>query len=263
MTQTKIKLLLVFLSTLFLLMPFQTIASAQSTNQKQFVYDYAHLLSNQQKEQLEILSKKLSEERNTAFLIITLNGTDNKGFVRYLQDFYDEQAPGYDKEHGNTAILLIDLEERDVFLTGFKKAEEYLDQDRLAKIRKSITPELSAGNYYEAFTSYLNLANEYMGYEPGVNPDNLLFKWWFQLIASISIAAIIVAIMAFRSGGRVTVSEKNYLNSAQSGVVDQRDQYVRTTVSKVKKPSNNSGGGGGGGGTTRGGHSYSGSSGKF
>lgn len=247
------KMLVLILAVLFLLMPFHSIANAQSTNQKQFVYDYAQLLTSEEKAQLESLSSKLSEERNTAFLIITLNGTDNQDIVDYTKEFYDEQAPGYDKKHGNTAMLLIDLQERDVFLSAFKKGKLYLGNNRLTKIRESITPDLSAGNYYEAFTSYLNLTHEYMGYEP----DNIFFKWWFQLIVAIMVGVIIVTIMAYRSGGSVTVSGRDYLNSGESSVVGQRDQYVRTTVTKVKKPTNN------GGGTTGGGHSFSGSRGKF
>ncbi len=247
------KMLLFVLAVLFLLMPFHSIVSAQSTNQQQFVYDYANVLTSEEKAQLESLSSKLSEERNTAFLIITLNESNNQDIVEYTKDFYDEQAPGYDKKHGNTAMLVIDLQQRDVFLSAFKKGKVYLGNNRLTKIRETITPELSAGNYYEAFTSYLNLTHEYMGYKP----DHLFFKWWFQLIVSICVGLIVVAIMAYRSGGKVTVSARDYLNSGESSVVGQRDQYVRTTVSKVKKPSNK------GGGTTGGGHSFSGSRGKF
>lgn len=246
------KILLFIGAVLFLLLPFHSIASAQSSNQKQFIYDYANVLSSEEKLQLESLSSRLSEERNTAFLIITLNGTGNQDIVEYMKDFYDDQAPGYNKKHGNTAMLLIDLQERDVFLSAFKKGKLYLGNNRLTKIRETITPDLSAGNYYDAFNSYLNLSHEYMGYEP----DNIFFKWWFQLIVSMIVAGIIVTIMAYRSGGKVTVSAKDYLNSGESSVIEQRDQYVRTTVTKVKKPSNK-------GGKTGGGHSFSGSRGKF
>ena len=76
--------------------------------------------------------------------------------------------------------------------------------------------------------------------------------------------------MAYNSGGRVTVSEGTYRDFSSSRVVDRRDNYLRTSVTKTRKPSsdnNSSGGGfsGGGssGGTTSGGHSHSGSRGGF
>ncbi|WP_312470347.1 TPM domain-containing protein [Neobacillus sp.] len=287
---------------LLLLLPLGIRAKAETFDRNHYIYDYAEVLTDQEVAELQALSSKLGEERDTAFIIITVNGTDGKEIKQYVEDFYDEHAPGYDQPHGNTAILTIDMQERDVYLAGFKKAEQYLDDGRLNSIRDHITPDLSAGNYFQAFSAFLNTTHEYMGYEPGngpeeskgydpgggtggytgydpgdgpgeysgnepsVNPENILFKWWFQLIAAITVAGVIVTIIAFRSGGRVTVNAQTYIDSNQSKVISQYDNFVRQTVTKQRKPSNNnthSGGGGSGGGITSGGHSHSGSSGKF
>ena len=70
---------------------------------------------------------------------------------------------------------------RNVHLEGYYKAEKYLDAGRLTKIRDKITPDLSRGNYQEAFEKYIKTAHRYMGFEPDVNPDNILFNIWFQL----------------------------------------------------------------------------------
>lgn len=246
---------------LFFLCGFQ--AQAASPHQKQYIYDDAHLLTNQERTELESLSRMLGEERQTAFLIMTFNGTNGKDIVKVVQDFYDREAPGYEGPHGNAAILAIDLKERDVYLAGFKKAKEYLDDQRLDQIRDRITPDLSAARYYQAFSIFITTSSDYMGYEPGVNPENIWFKWWFQLSASLIVASVTVGLMAYRSGGRVTVNAQTYMNRQQSKVVSQYDQYVRQTVTKQRKPSNNPRGGGGGGGLTGGGYSHSGSRGKF
>ncbi len=97
----------------------------------------------------------------------------------------------------------------------------------------------------------------------------ILFNLWFQIVVSLVIAGIIVGAMAYNSGGRVTVSQGTYMDFSNSKVINRRDNYLRTSVTKTRKPSNNnksSGGGfggGGGGGTTSGGHSHSGSRGSF
>jgi uncharacterized protein len=255
---------LLFLLPLLLLLSWGISAQAEITNQKQYIYDDARLLTEEEAAQLEMLANEQSLERNTAFVIITLNGTEGKTITQYMEDFYDERALGYDQPHGNTALLIMDMKERDVYLAGFKRAEQYLDSGRLEMIRNKITPKLSEGEYYWAFSSFINTAHDYMGYEPGVNPENILFKWWFQLAASIILAGVLVALMAFRTGGKVTVNANTYINKKQSAVINEHDQYIRKTVTRVKKPSNPSGGGGGGGGgRTGGGHSYSGSGGKF
>ncbi|MED4017630.1 TPM domain-containing protein [Sutcliffiella cohnii] len=226
------------------------------------VYDYAELLTEQEIDSLEALANELGAERETDFIIVTTNesGID---VMEYTQDFYDEIAPGYDKPHGNTAILTIDMQGREIYLAGFYKAKTYLDADRLNKIRNSITSDLSSGNFYNAFYDYIVLSHEYMGYEPGFNPDNILFKTWFQVAVAVAVGGIVVGIMAFNMGGRVTVNARTYMDANTSRVLHRKDQYIRTTVTKRRKPQQKSGGGGGGGGITRGGHSHSGSRGGF
>lgn len=257
-------LILPLITFLLLLLPFAFLDHAAAKNQTQFIYDYAGLLSGKEKAQLEKLSSEKSKERNTAFVIITLNGTDGKTLVQYMKDFYDEYELGYDRPHGNTALLIMDMEKRDVYLAGFKKAENYLDSGRLEMIREKVTPDLSAGEYAKAFSRFIDTAHQYMGVEPGINPENPLFKWWFQLVVSFSLAAVVVFLMAYHSGGRVTVNANTYMNRQQSGIVNQYDRFIRKHVTRVKKPSNPSNkGGGGGGGRTGGGHSFSGSGGKF
>ena len=59
------------------------------------------------------------------------------------------------RPHGNTALLIMDMQERDVYFAGFKKAEQYLDSGRLEMIRNKITPDLSEGEYFQAFSSFI------------------------------------------------------------------------------------------------------------
>mgnify|MGYP003407907503 FL=1 len=248
-----------FLAIIFtFLFSFQ--AYAAST---QYIYDYAGILSDSEKENLENLAAKLSAERGIAFIILTTNDTDGKYIKDYMSDFVDHNTVGYESASGSTAIIALDMVHRDIYLGGFGKAEDYLDNNRLDKIRKKVTPALSEGNYEHAFEQFIELAHYYSGYEPGFNPDNILFKFWFQLLVSLGIAAIVVGIMVATRGGRVTVNNNTYIDSDNSGVTNSRDTYITTHISKVKKPSNNNKGGGFGGGVSGGGRSFSGSGGKF
>lgn len=237
----------------------QSVNPAMAENNRK-IYDGAELLTSEEREELTILSDQYSEDRQVDIIILTTNDTGGLDIQTYMGNFYDEMGLGYDKSHGNTVLLTIDLAQRDIYIAGFYKGEEYLDNSRAESIREKITPDLSNGYYYDAFRSYIELSHEYLGLEPGVNPDNILMKLWFQLVVSISIAGIIVMFMVYRSGGRMTTSGGTYLDASQSAVTQRRDSYVRTDISKVKKPSNNNKGGGG---VTGGGHSHSGSGGKF
>lgn len=256
--------------------------SAASENQTQYIFDDAQLLTDSEKTELESLAEELGEEAETALLILTLDGTNGKDIKRYVEDYYDEEAPGYDQPHGNTAILAIDMEQRDIYLAGFKKAEDALDNETLDNIREEITPALSDGDYLEAFSTFMhesayylvddpaNLENDYdysdidearNEYREENNASGMpafFFHWGFQLIASLVIAGIIVSIMVFQSGGKVTVDGNTYMDNSK--IINRQDRFIRKTVTKQRKPQNNSGGGGG---ITGGGHSHSGSRGKF
>ncbi|MGE8205408.1 TPM domain-containing protein [Heyndrickxia sp. NPDC080065] len=281
---------LFLLMTLLLLLPLGISAKAQNFDRHKYIYDDAGLLTDKEVKKLQALSSKLSKERDTAFMVITVDGTDGKGARQYVEDFYDDNDPGYDQPDGNAVILILDMEERDVYLAGFKKAEDYLDSWRLKEIRDEITSDLSDGNYFKSFSDYITLSHEYMGEEPsgsseeyngydsgveneeyvanemGGDQENIFFQWWFQLIAALAVAGVSVGIMAYTSGGRVTVNGQTYINSNHSKVNSKYDRFVRQTVTKRLKPKNNNNNGGGfssGGGTTSGGHSHSGSGGKF
>lgn len=265
----KKKVLTIILLCIVLLIPFISNALKASGDKKQRIYDLAGLLTGEEVEELEILAEKYSSRRQTDFIVLTTDDTEKKDVVKYMEDFYDEKALGYDKPNGNFAILTVDMEHREVYLAGFYKGEEYLDDYRLDEIRYKITPALSEGDYYRAFHTFIKTSYKYMGIRPGVDPENILFNNWFQLIVSLIIAGIAVGIMVYNSGGKVTVNGGTYEDFNTTRVLQRRDNYIRTSVTKRRKPSDNgnhsSGGGGhsGGGGVTSGGHSHSGSRGSF
>lgn len=255
-----------FLLAVYWMVPAGAVAAEDT---KPLIFDEANLLSPEERNELNAMANEYGAKRETDFMILTVNSVPNDDYELWTENFYDEYAPGYDKPHGNTVILTMVMSARDgtrnVHLEGYYKAEKYLDSGRLTKIRSKITPDLSNGNYKQAFEKYIKTAHRYMGFEPGVNPDNILFNIWFQLGSAAAIGAIAVGIMAYRSGGRVTVNRRTYEDASTSGIMDHQDRYIRTTTTKRKIERNTGGGsgGGGGGGVTRGGHSHSSSSGKF
>ncbi len=232
----------------------------------QRVYDFADLLTVDEIGELEAISAQYSAKRKTDIVILTTRDTAGKDVVQFTEDFYDREALGYDRPHGNCVILTVDMQHTEVYLAGFYRGEKYLDDNRLDLIRNKITPDLSREDYYKAFKNFIRLSYKYMGIRPGINPDNILFSLWFQIIVSLVTAGIVVGIMAYNSGGKVTVGEGNYRDIDNSRIIQRRDTYIRTSTIRHKKPStdNNSGGRiSGGGGVTTGGHSHSGSRGSF
>lgn len=257
--------LYVTLSFLFLFIVAFMMPHLTSAETNQLIYDDANLLSEKEINKLEDLAAKNSSKRETDFIIVTLDGESGIDIEQYMADFYDEKGFGYDKTHGNAVMLGIDLKNRDVMLMGFYKAKERLDGNRLSKIREHITPDLSDGNYYSAFQKYLSLAEKYIQYRPGVNPDNIFYKTWAQLLFALGSSVVIIWLLVRNVNPKITINAQTYRDDSKTRIIRKQDHYIRTSLTKRRKPqdSNKSGGGGSSGGRTGGGHSYSSSRGKF
>ncbi|QGH34087.1 hypothetical protein GI584_08660 [Gracilibacillus salitolerans] len=244
-------------SFFFILLVFLTLLTIPVMADKQYIYDDAGIFDNAKVSELEQLAKEYSEENETDFLIVTTDDPGNRDVKEYTQDFYDENTPG------DTAILTIDMSEREVYLAGFGATQEYLSDERLTQIREHITPNLSADNYTEASKQFFEKVDQYLRVSPIINPDSIFLKTWFQLVVAIVIGGVVVGSMIFNMGGRVTVNHQTYMDPQNSRIVKKRDTYIRKSVQKTKIQKNNNRSDGGGGGVTKGGHSHTGSRGGF
>ena len=257
----KIISLCTLFATLFILF-----GSISAGAQEQRIYDDANLLTAEQVKALETQAEEYFNEWQTDFIIITTEDADDLDIMVYMQNFTDELAEQFNRPEDNMTVFAIDMKSRDFYLSGFGLGKEYLDSGRLDMINQRVTPYLSDGNYYKAFETFFEKSDEYLGVRPGVNPESIFLNTFFQLAVAAGLGGIIVFFMAYNSGGRVTVTSGTYMDQNNSKIVQQRDNYVRKTVTKRKKPSNNNSGGGGfggGGGMSGGGRSHSGSRGSF
>lgn len=260
--KSKVTLSILNLALLILLIfiPLKANASESTTNVK----DSANLLQNSQDEKLNSLLAKFSSKYNIDIVVLTINGLNGKSDKQYLEDYVDSVLDkGIYSE--NLVILQFDVDSRYCTIQAYGSCEQTIDDDNIEYILDVVAPQLSDHNYYGAFSDFAEGVSHYYNnrnYEFGQKP--IYLKTWFQVIASFSIAGLVVGSMAYHSQGRNTVNNHTYLDEKNSGVVARRDIYLKTTLTKVKKPSNdtssNSGRSSGGGGISSGGRSHSGGS---
>ncbi|MDF2587818.1 MAG: beta-propeller protein methanol dehydrogenase [Anaerocolumna sp.] len=288
-----IKTGLIALIICVMLLPlFQTVAFAAPGDQ--MIYDPYGLFTDDEITKLESLSSEYGEEGKVDLVIITTDDLNGNSVKTYLENYYDNNGFGYDKEFGDAVLLLINMEpgKRSVTIQGYGQAEYYVNNDRIEYMLDDITPLLSDGRYFDAMEEYLKQAAYYMNEEQGVKispatgaqgsgygygessyngpsnyygtqDDPIYYNSLFQLAVALIIGAVSVGVMAYNAGGRVTTNNRTYLDQKNSRIVASRDDYIRTTTTRVKKPSSNNNGGGrssGGGGISSGGHSHSGGS---
>lgn len=257
------------------------------------VFDNAGYFSEDQLSDLDKACRSYGEEGKVDIVILTENGLDGKTPKTFIDDFYDSHDLGYNKDWGDTVILLLNLEEnnRTVNIRGYGNAEYYVNNDRIEYMLDDITPHLKDGDYYTALELFAKESAYYMKEEKGVKvapatggkdsgnyygessydgpsnyygqkENNILYNTWIQLAGALVIGGITIAIMIGNSGGRTTTNNRTYLNESNSGLIAHRDDYIRTTTTRVRKPQNNNNDGGGrssgGGGISSGGNSSSG-----
>ncbi|MFV0342679.1 MAG: TPM domain-containing protein [Anaerocolumna sp.] len=277
---------------LLLVMTITTGNTLLAQAEEQRVYDDYGYFSSTEVTNLEEICITYGKEGKVDIVMLITNGLNGKIPKTYIEDFYDNHEYGYDKIQGDTVIILLNLEEnnRSVYIQGYGNAEYYVNNDRIEYILDDITPHLKDGAYYDALELFAKEAAYYMQEETGVKvspatglegsgnyygessydgpsnyygqeEDNILYNTWVQLICALVIGGITIAVMIGNSGGRITTNNRTYLNEGNSGLISHRDDYIRTTTTRVRKPQNNNNGGGrssGGGGVSSGGHSHSG-----
>ncbi|CUH91866.1 TPM domain-containing protein [Herbinix luporum] len=237
------------------------------------IYDEAGLLTGEEIDELESTIKLYEEVSGIEIFILTHNDKKSTYPEKYIEDFED-RLPEADRVY-----FLYDVYRGEIFMEGYGLAETYIHSKRIDKILDRMVDDLRNGNYFTAFETYIVKSAAYMdddselnydhnyiydnppqGFDPNneysyddydydryygeESNDNILLNIWFQLFASFGIGGIVVGIMAYNSGGKMTAGARDYLDRSRQSLIGKKDHYVRTTVSKSRIPSQSSGSGG-------------------
>lgn len=284
------KFILFLIALCLILAPF-TAVPAVAAEALHYVYDDDSLFTAEEKDTLQELCQTKGKEAGIDIILLTKRLDSSAAEKKYMEDFYDEYYEA-GLLNADTAMLLINMELRNVYIQGYGQCEFYISNDRIEHILDDIISyHLSSDEYYDAMVLFIDEVVYYMGQDKGVSfdyedgqdygeayggpsdyyqvsftPAQALRYVPFGMIALISFAigGISLAIMASGSGGKVTINNRSYLDNAHSGLTASRDDYVRTTVTKRRKPQENNSSSGprssGGGGRSSGGRSHSGGS---
>jgi len=286
----------------------QTIRNEEKVKlEKTRVYDYADLLTAEEEADLELRYYQWGLEADTDIILITTTDMEGKSDQVYLEDFQDELYFTQDVLAENASLMLINMEDRVVTIQGYGDCEFWLSNDRIEYILDWVYEGLVDGDYFAAAESFGEQTAYYMNqdkgvsteYEPGQDygeayggPSDYYgesLKEQYTLgeylgmalsegflgsavlgVVGSSIACLIIAV---NRKPKNTVQASTYMDNQNSGLAAKRDDYLRTTVTKVRKPKESSGSSGGssrsggrssgGGGRSSGGRSHSGGSRRF
>ena len=135
--------------------------------EQQYVIDNADLMSSSEEAALEEKAQALRQEYGMDVVILTVDSLDGKRPQEYADDYYD-----YNGYADNGVLFLLSMEERDWYISTKGNAIYALTDYGIQQVGEAALPYLSSGEYYEAFTVFLDALPVYFtAYQNGAPVD--------------------------------------------------------------------------------------------
>ncbi|MGN0352310.1 MAG: TPM domain-containing protein [Roseburia sp.] len=164
--------------------------SADMTEQGS-VYDEADLLTEIEEQELAEEITALEENTGWTVYAVTTEDTQGKTSMVYADDFYDDHA---DSEDG--VVLLIDMDNREVYLSTAGSAIRYLTDSRIDRITENAASYAGDGDYATCFGTMVGGVEE--AYEAGIPSGQYNYDVETGAVSryhSISLVEVIVALV--------------------------------------------------------------------
>lgn len=272
-------------------------ATGMTLNGEQQIYDFFGKFNEAEQEEISnwIIAQEEKGNISIRVFVAEMNAEDEKYFLEECTDALCDN--GYAKEDLAILLLNLDADNRGVCIQGYGLCETQINDDRIEYILDDIIEWFLADDYVYGVKLFAQEAAYYMTVEEAVPypptettrpvggttyvpyyKDNSFkgklhrMPWTVIVIAPMLVAGIGIFLMVNNNGSKKTTNDKTYMENETSGLTAQKDDYIRTSVSKSYSPRSSGSSGGsrsgggrssGGGGRSGGGRSHSGGSRRF
>lgn len=245
------------------------------------VVDDAGLLSLQEEIALQAQIDRIVTVYRMDVAIVTKNGIGYRSPGVYAADFFEEQGYGVGLQQDGL-IFLIDMRERDYFTATHGSAIRIFTDYGLDTLHSKMVRYLSSGDYYQAFTCYLNEVEQYLQdyQEKGIIHDRrsgtVSRSQHLTPVQRAGQAAPVIFLVALGIGLIVAFSLKsqlktvrrkadatNYVKKGSFQLTRAQDIYLYTTTTRRKIETSSGSGGGSSTFRSSSGGSFGGRGGKF
>lgn len=135
------------------------------------VVDNAGLLSESERAALERSAKSISQAHGCEVIIVTVNSTGGKSAQDYADDYFWDHNYGVG-ENRDGILFLLDMGERDWHVATHGSAISAFPDDDIDFMVSRFLPDLSDGDYADAFESYHEYADKILGVADGSLSQN-------------------------------------------------------------------------------------------
>lgn len=230
------------------------------------VYDHADLLTVQEEEYLENLAAERAEQWDMNFLMVTTDDADGKSAMEYADDFYDAQFPEESEEDG--ILCLIDMDNREIYLSTSGMAIRYLTDSRIESILDEAYEYVVEGDYYGTFVTFIEETEGYL--TKGIQSDQYNYdvetgeidyyrepmgitfgEFIFAFVAALIPAGVTIGIIKAKYQLKFEDFHYDAYTDSDVQLSVKSDRLVNTFVTHRRIPKNDGHSGGSGGGGSR------------
>lgn len=245
------KKILLLLGFLVLFSPLNSLAAENTVD------DQANLLSPEERTELSQQADTINQKIKGQVFILTTNSNTEEP-----RTFANQQLMERVGKDNNGALLLLDMNQREIYLTTSGNMIDYLTDKRIDEILDAVTTAMQEGDYYQAGATFLAKTESFV--DDGVPSGSYridektgkitYYKAITPLELTIGVIVAAVAAIGFFFSVRLRYQLKRgtyhypYRENAQLNLTERQDQLVNSfvTTRRIPRPSNHNGGGGGG-----------------
>lgn len=231
-----------------------------------YVYDYADLLTTEEEAELQNYAETFKSEWKMNFLVVTTDDADGKSSMDYADDFYDARFPEDTEADG--ILYLIDMDNREIYLSTCGTAIRYLTDSRIDRILDEAFEDVADGDYYETFVTFFDETGDYLNqgipsdqynddtetgerdyyYDSYEEPKRItMTEFLIALAAALAAAGGTVSFIVAKYQLKFEDFHYNAYTDSEMQLSVKEDRLVNQFVTHRRIPRNNGSAGGGGG----------------
>lgn len=221
----------------------------------QKIYDFADLLTDSEEQRLKAEAREFVSLYELDLALVTTRDAEGKSSMAYADDFYDYNGFGLDESRSGL-LLLIDMENRVVWLSTTGSAIELFSDERIQEITDGAASYLTNSDYFGGCSAAFSAISDTVRTDRematiGGRAARSARRLPLYLLIAAAAGGITVGVMAHQSKtARKARNAAGYLDQSSIRLLVRDDQFIRSSVSRTKIETSSGGSGGGGGSST-------------
>lgn len=241
----------IFVLIMVLVLSLGLTVPAAAYEESNFIMDSAGLLSDEQRLVLENQAQYLSETYGCGVYALTVDTMYGAERRQFAEDFYIENDLGVG-DYRNGILFLVCMDTRDYVTVTYGRNPSNTTQygsgilaftdAGIAQMEEDVVPQLSDGDYDEAFEIYLDTCEEYLTYyaehgEGKVPADSgdILMRLAIVILVPLLIALIVCLILRSQmKTAKAATGAGDYIPQESFALTAKRDRFIHTTRHREK-----------------------------